>query len=487
MKRLLLVALISLASAFLAMGAEEVAGIPGLQHYKLANGLEVYAYRDDAVPLARVQMAFRAGAISQSAECAGLFRLYERMLFHGSKAHPGSLGVKAALASLGVSDWKGGTGVESVDYWITLPSAKVKQGIVFWADALVSPSFDEASFESEKEEAAADIRSRAVDPDSIYEAGITKRLFSKYPWRRDPAGSEKAVRAATLASLRAAVGAWFVPNNAALFVGGDIDPEEVRSAAEAAFGAWAPGPDPWAKPLPQNPRPGVVRPTWVLFPDSSMPEGVGRIEARYRGPDLGYEGASSYAGDLWSALVAPAEGRFKAALLANVPKLARDSIVASYVSQRDGGTISISSFFAVDPAASAVDRARAFKERARGYEITSMKGDQSYFSQEEYAAARNRLLADRGKEADTADGMVETLAFWWATASIDYYALYPAALAKTGPKEVSAFLDTYVLRNLEVVALRMNPADIEREKQYFSGSGFVTVNASNAFWWQNQP
>jgi hypothetical protein len=134
-----------------------------------------------------------------------------------------------------------------------------------------------------------------------------------------------------------------------------------------------------------------------------------------------------------------------------------------------------------------VDRARAFKERARGYEITSMKGDPSYFSQDEYAAARKRLMDDRGKAADTAEGMIETLAFWWAAASIDYYAGYPAALAKTGPKEVSAFLDTYVLRNLEVVALRMNPADIEREKRSFAGSGFETLNASNAFWWQKQP
>jgi zinc protease len=275
-----------------------------------------------------------------------------------------------------------------------------------------------------------------------------------------------------------------VPNDAALFVGGNVDPGEVRADAEAAFGKWAAGPNPWAKALPQNPRPGVVRPTWVVFPDSSMPEGEGKIELRYRGPDLAYDAASSYGADLWSALVAPTEGRFKAALAANVPKLAKDSIAASYVSQRDGGWISISSYFDVDPASPAVDRARAFKERARGYEITSMKGSSSYFSEDDYASARKRVLDERGAAADTADGMIGTLAFWWAAASVDYYALYPAAIAKTGSKEVSSFLDTYILRNLEVIALRMNPADVEREKRSFSGSGFETISASNAFWWQ---
>jgi hypothetical protein len=78
--------------------------------------------------------------------------------------------------------------------------------------------------------------------------------------------------------------------------------------------------------------------------------------------------------------------------------------------------------------------------------------------------------------------MVDALAFWWAAASVDYFAGYPAALAGTGPREVSAFLDTYIMRNLEVVALKMNPADYEREKRSFDGSGFDTIGPSNAFW-----
>jgi zinc protease len=444
----------------------------------------VYAYKDGAVPLARVELVFRAGAISQGSESAGLFRLYERMLLRSAAARPGAASLKATLASLGSADWKGGVGTERSEYWVRLPAAEMKEGIAFWAGIFSSPRIDEAFLEDEKQAAIQDIRSQASDPDSVYEAGFEKRLFSKYPWRRDPAGSEKAVRAATLASLKAAVEPWLVPNNAAILVGGNVDPEEVRAAAEAAFGSWAQGPDPWAKSLPPNPRLAVPRPTWLVFPDSSMPEGEGRIEVRYRGPDIAVDPASSYAADLWSALVAPSGGRFKAAIAANVPKLADESIVASYASQRDGGWISISAYFDVDPALPAIERARALKERARGFELTAMRSDKAYFSDADYERARDRLLGDRASVADTAELMIGNLAFWWATASIEYYAGYPAAIAKLGPKEVEAFVDTYVLRNLEVVALRMNPADIEREKRAFASSGFQTVDASNAFWWQ---
>lgn len=495
MRKLLATALALLLCSSFALAADEVAGIPGLERYKLANGLEIFAYRDAAVPLARVQVAFKAGAIAQGAESAGLFRLYERMLFRGPLGRgkgPGASGIKAALAALGASEWNGGTSAERVDYWITLPSSKVKEGIALWAAALdpaaiQGPSFDAATLAEEKAALLEEMRGREAESDAIYEAAMNERLFAKYPWRRDPSGSEKAVSAASLDSLRA-LSSYFAPNNAALFVGGDIDPEEVREAAQAAFGTWKAGPDPWAKALPPNPKPGVVRPTWMVFPDPSMPEGVGRIELRYRGPDLATDPASSYAADLWSALVAPQSGRFKSALAKNVPKLNKDSIEASYISQRDGGRISISAYFDVDPSSSAVKRARDFKERARGYEITDMRRDEGgYFGDADYDAARKSLLSGRDMAADTAEGMIEALAFWWAAASVDYYAGYPAAIARTGRKEVSAFIDSYFMRNLEVVALRMNPADVEKEKRSFAGSGFETVTQANAFWWQKKP
>ena len=364
MKKILVLTSLLLFAASVAIGAEEVPGIPGLNRYTLSNGLEVYAYRDASVPLARVQIAFKAGAVSQGPESAGLFRLYERALFGGPPAQPGSASVKGALASLGVAGLEGGTETERISYWITLPSSEVASALAFWAGVFVSPTIDPDAFEAQKEAVLQDIESRSSDPESIYEAALDERLFPKYPWTRDPIGSEKAVRAATVASLKALAAKWFVPNNAAIFIGGDIDPEDALAAARSAFEAWAAGPDPWARDLPKNPRPGVVRPTWVVYPDPSMPEGTGTIEARYRGPDLAFDLKSSYAADLWSSLVSPPDGRFKTAIAANVPGLGdKEGIVAEYVSRRDGGWISISSPFTVDPTSPASDRAHAFKER----------------------------------------------------------------------------------------------------------------------------
>ena len=133
---------------------------------------------------------------------------------------------------------------------------------------------------------------------------------------------------------------------------------------------------------------------------------------------------------------------------------------------------------------SSVDRVRDFKERARGYEITTMKVDPSYFSAEDYDAARARLIRKLSDETATPEGMIDTLAFWWSAASVDYFLGYPDAVAKTGPREVSAFLETYIMRNLEVVAVRMNPDDFQRERKSFENGGFDVIGSGNAFWWQ---
>jgi len=483
MKRTFFAALCTLA-LLLPMAAETTSW-PGLSRFKLENGLEVFVYKDSSVPMARVEFCVRAGAMAQGPDTAGLFHLYEHLAFGGDASQGGSEAVKAELASMGVGEWNGGTSAERVDWWLSLPASKVEAGIGFWARRLRPAQILPGDLSRARDSVLSETRALEAKPDSIYEGAMNKRLFAKYPWRRDPAGNEASLAAASPEAMARIRDTWFIPNNAALFVGGDVDPEAVRAMAEKAFAGWKAGDDPWRKAAPAHPRPGVMRPTWMVYPDPSMPEGAAQVELRYRGPDLGTDPQASYAADLWTALVADPAGRYKAGVARMVPKLyGSDPISVWYMSQREGGTLSISAYFSVDPAQSAVDRARAFKERARGFEVSTMRSEPGYFSAADYEAGRARLEAARRISLETANGFIDSLAWWWATASADYFLGYSGNLAKTGKEEVTSFLDTYIMRNLEVIVLRMNPADFEREKKSFSGSGFDVVTPSNAFWWQ---
>lgn len=479
-----LACILSALLLLLPLAAEETS-YPGLFRYKLENGLELFVFRDRGIPMARVEISFRAGAISQSSDNAGIFRLYERAVLGGKAQDEQKPAVRAALANLGVLDWKGCVGAERSAFWLKLPAAKVDEGLKFWAERLRPASFDADALEADKAAELAELKAGTAVPDSIYEASLDKRLFGKYPWRLDPAGRDSAIEAANPAALEKIRDNWFIPNNAALFVGGDVDPDAVFASAKAAFADWKAGPDPWKTPLPPLPKPGVVRPTWLVYPDASMPEGVALVEARYRGPDLETDPSASYAADLWTTLVADPSGRFRTGIAKSLTKLYGDNPIAVYyLPQRGESLVSLSAYFSIGKGDSVVEKAQSFKERARGFEITSMRSDPSYFSTREYEEAKRQLLNARKLQLETVDGLIDALALSWSSASADYFLGYEDAIEGTGARDVVAFLDSYILHNLEVVSVRLNPQDYENERKGFSNSGFAVVSASNAFWWQ---
>ena len=204
MKRTMLAVLCAFALLLplVPLAADET-GYPGLYRYKLDNGLELYVYRDNSLPIARVEICFRAGAMAQTPDTAGLFHLYEHLVFGGDASNGGSAGVKAALATIGAAEWNGGTSAERVDYWLTLPSSKVTEGLEFWADRLRPADFSAEDLEAAKSVVSAEVRAYEATPEAIYQAAMDKRLFAKYPWRRDPAGTDAAIKAATPEAMAA--------------------------------------------------------------------------------------------------------------------------------------------------------------------------------------------------------------------------------------------------------------------------------------------
>ena len=135
----------------LLLGAALFAGeVPGLSTYVLDNGLEVFVLENHVVPLVTIQLTFRCGAIAQSRETAGLFHLYEHMLFKGNEVYRDQSDFKTAMKELGVGSWNGGTSTEYVTYYFTIPSEKMKKGIEFWANAVRYPLLDPEELEIEQ-------------------------------------------------------------------------------------------------------------------------------------------------------------------------------------------------------------------------------------------------------------------------------------------------------------------------------------------------
>ena len=68
---------------------------------KLENGLEVFVLENHTVPLVYVEIAVKCGAFTQEKETAGLFHLYEHLMFKGNSKYKSAQEVKQGIKRFG--------------------------------------------------------------------------------------------------------------------------------------------------------------------------------------------------------------------------------------------------------------------------------------------------------------------------------------------------------------------------------------------------
>ena len=137
-----------------------------------------------------------------------------------------SVAEEKALSDMGTASWNGTTGIECVNYFFTIPKGELENGLDFWNNAIRFPLMDKEEFEVEKKVVISEIQGNVSDPDRYISVYAQKKLFPKAPWQLDPSGSVKNVENATVEQLKEIQKHYYIPENAALFVGGDVSHEE---------------------------------------------------------------------------------------------------------------------------------------------------------------------------------------------------------------------------------------------------------------------
>jgi zinc protease len=121
--------------------------------------------------------------------------------------------------------------------------------------------------------------------------------------RKDVGGDSTSLAGITLDRLKQTYARYYVPNNAALIVTGDVASDQVVERARDAFKDWKPGPDPFADlPIP----PIVPRTTSTAVVLAHDVRDV-TIRIALQGPSVGRDTAATYAADaLFDVLNDPA-------------------------------------------------------------------------------------------------------------------------------------------------------------------------------------
>ena len=303
--------LVLLAGAALALSScskyESVKGDPlQARIYTLENGLKVYMSVNRDEPRIQTYVAVRAGGKDDPSDNTGLAHYLEHMMFKGTEilgtqdyeaerpmlaqidslfevyrtltdpaernalyARIDSISFEASKIAIpneydklmSVIGSKGSNAFTSDDvtcYVEEIPSNQVDNWARIQADRFMNCVFRgfhtelEAVYE-EKNMSMTDDGEKAVD-------ALNAMLFPHHPYGTQTViGTQDHLKNPSLRAIRKQKDTYYVPNNVAIFLSGDFDPDQMVATIEKYFGAWQPNPDiprrtvepeqPAAKPL----------------------------------------------------------------------------------------------------------------------------------------------------------------------------------------------------------------------------------------------
>ncbi len=456
------------------------------QGYTLENGMTVILLPIESAENLSMGIAFKGGAEVHTSTTAGMFNLLEQVLFRGRASEPGEPEPAGAIEALEASAFDGGAQTDRFSFALSLSPALLTQGIntmahLFSGLRIETALSDSRALETAKLASIDRLEKAKADPDVLFEYAMAKKLFSSAPWRLDALGSETVIKAATESTLKSFAARWLVPNNAVLILAGNFNPEEARNLVATSFASWKKAEDPLKNPPLALPKPGVTRPTLMVYPDPSQRKGSAVLEMRYRGPDVA--SARSAAAEVWAEMASQLESKLSKALTKGMPKASEPSTIqARYHLSKNASWFSVQTSIMVSGTANPADTVLAFKEIVRGTEMYAMKTNPNYFSADEFKDAKVTLEKNAGNTDPQV--AVEHLMDAWVLGGLKRLETVVNARKAVTSKDIVAFADEYFMKNLEVIAIRLNPEDYAVKKKNFDTYGFELISPGNALWWK---
>ena len=296
MKRIL--TLLAMAALSLLAGCsryQTVAGDPmDVKIYTLHNGLKVYMSVNKDEPRIQTYMAFRVGGKDDPSDNTGLAHYLEHMLFKGTRilgtqdyaaerpllaridslfevyrtltdpaerealyAQIDAVSYEASklaipneydklMSIIGSEGSNAFTSEDVTCYVEEIPSNQIENWARIQADRFMNCVFRgfhtelEAVYE-EKNMTMADDSEKAID-------ALNAQLFPHHPYGTQTViGTQEHLKNPSIRAIRKQKDTYYVPNNMAICLSGDFDPDQMVQVIEKYFGAWKPNPN-----LPQR-------------------------------------------------------------------------------------------------------------------------------------------------------------------------------------------------------------------------------------------
>jgi len=276
--------------------------------YELNNGLQVYLTENHEEPRFYAEIAVRAGSKHDPADGTGLAHYLEHLLFKGNQ-QMGTLDYEAekpyldqivdlyeqhfntsdeteraeiyaeinrvaqiaaeyaipneidkVYNSMGAGGLNAHTSYEETVYKVGLPSNRLEQWAEIESDRFINPVF--RLFHTELETVYEELNRSLDSRDRVVMTATDELLYKQHPYGQQPTiGIPDHLKNPSLVYIQEYFDNYYVPNNMAIFISGDIDPEQTIALINEKFSHWESKDVPEVGPWAEAPIQGVERRT----------------------------------------------------------------------------------------------------------------------------------------------------------------------------------------------------------------------------------
>ena len=219
------------------LGTPRPLTLPPVTTRTLSNGLTLHVVEQHELPIADFVLVVRAGGERDPRGKLGLATMTANLLSEGTTTRD-ALQIADQEAFLGVQLGTSG-GWDRTMVTLHTPTAQLDSALALMADVALHPGFPAKELDRLKKERSTALLQQKDRPTVMANMAFNAIVFGEqHPYGRPLSGTEGSTQAITRTDVLRHYATYFVPNNAALIVVGDVSADDVARRVEALFGSW---------------------------------------------------------------------------------------------------------------------------------------------------------------------------------------------------------------------------------------------------------
>lgn len=224
-----------LLGASLLLSAQQANAKINFVEYDLPNGLHVILHEDHATPIVAVSVMYHVGSKNEDPQRTGFAHFFEHLLFEGSDNIKRGEYMKLVQSAGG--QLNANTTQDRTFYYEALPSNQLELALWMESERMLHAKIDTIGVETQRKVVKEEKKQRYDNtPYGQLLNVVYENAFTMHPYRWTPIGKEQYIDQATLSEFMNFYKTYYVPNNAVLVIGGDIDIKKTKELIAKYYG-----------------------------------------------------------------------------------------------------------------------------------------------------------------------------------------------------------------------------------------------------------